>query len=256
MNVRRFDFDSLCSTNDTALALAGEHPGEVLLVTAATQTGGRGRNGRTWHSPVGGAWLSLAWPCPREPEHYQAAPLLAGLAVIETAGALLPHDADLAIKWPNDVLLNGRKLAGVLCQRQLPAAVSTSHATPANALIVGIGVNVNLDPALLGNDLRRPATSLRQALGHEVNLSAFSDALIADLTQRMARMEAHGLTPAEVAAIEARMLWRGQTVNFQHNGASKQGRLEGLDQYGRLILQTATESLTLASGEIEQLHAF
>ncbi len=249
--MRRLDFDTLGSTNDTALELAGKYPHQALLIVAATQHGGRGRNGRAWSSPRGGAWLSVVWPCKLALEHYEPAPLLAGLAVIDAIAPHLPPGCDPAIKWPNDVMLDNCKLAGVLCQRQVAAGPTTTH--QAAPLVVGIGINVNIDPEQLGANLRQPATSLRQVTGHDVDLSALIDSVAANLAQRMQRLEAGNFSPSQVAEVENRLIWRGKQVNFLHAGASKQGWLRGLDTQGRLLLEIDGGMMTLNAGEIQQL---
>ncbi|NJL30706.1 MAG: hypothetical protein HC898_03235 [Phycisphaerales bacterium] len=81
--MRTFFFDKVDSTSSQARVLAGEHPGEVLLVAARTQSQGRGREGREWASPAGGAWFTLVWPCRREASAYEATPLVVGLAVLQ-----------------------------------------------------------------------------------------------------------------------------------------------------------------------------
>ena len=159
----RYDFDCVGSTNDEAKRLATDHPGRVVLVTAKRQSGGRGRHGRSWVSPEGGAWFSLAVPMSA---HDPAVSLAVGRAVIES---LSVYTDGLTLKHPNDILHRGKKLAGILCEQ----AVTTRD--PQTVAILGVGINVNLDTADLGEGLRTPPVSLRDILGQEVALPRLID---------------------------------------------------------------------------------
>lgn len=158
-----FHFDEVGSTSDEAKRLATEHPGQVVLVSATTQTDSRGSHGRSWRSPVGGAWFSLAVPLPR-PE--AATPVGVGEALLE----VLSHHTDgLMLKHPNDILHHGKKLVGILCEQTLSAG-RTPDEQPPTTVIVGVGINANFAASELGSDLRTPPTSLRDILGRDVDL--------------------------------------------------------------------------------------
>lgn len=147
---------SLPSTNDRAreLALAGAPEGTVVV--ADRQTAGRGRRGRAWSSPPGqGIWCSLIVRPPLEPGQWPRLVAWAAVAVVEAALPFVPG-VSVGIKWPNDVLVDGRKAAGILLEvgrgdSGVPFAV------------VGIGLNVNQEPGHFPVSLREQATSLRAA---------------------------------------------------------------------------------------------
>ncbi len=176
MAVLRFDFDETDSTNTQAMVLAAEHPGEVVLVTAVTQTAGRGRWGRDWQSPAGGAWFSLTLPL----EELNDLISLDAAKAVRLALSRWVEDERFSVKPPNDVLLDGKKVAGILCDQNVTPGRSGTTA------VVGVGVNVNIDPAALGDDLRHPATSLATALGQELDVRSVIDACAASLCEAIA----------------------------------------------------------------------
>lgn len=177
-SVIQFHFDQTDSTSDQAKRLAAEHPGQVVLVTATTQTAGRGSHGRAWSSPPGGVWLSLAIPMPKPDA---ATPLIVGQALLEV---LSTYTADLTLKHPNDILHRGRKLAGILCEQTLSAGRAPKDQPPTVA-IVGVGINANFPAAHLGEHLRTPPTSLRDILGRDVDLQPLIDATAAGIINRL-----------------------------------------------------------------------
>ena len=147
------------STNDRARVLAAAGAPHGTLVTAAAQTAGRGRQGRSWAGPPGRALLcSLLLR-----EYDPLLPLRAGLAVADLAG-----DEGL-VKWPKDVLVGGRKLAGVLAEAS------------EGRVVLGVGINVNQTEAELPSAPRMPATSLRVELGHELDRAELLVAVLAEL---------------------------------------------------------------------------
>ena len=144
--------DSIASTNQRARELATERSSNVAVL-ADEQTGGRGRLDRSWSSPSGGVWLSLLVRPDVPPAD---APAFTLAAAVATARAARVAGAEATIKWPNDVQIDGAKLAGILTEME-------GEADRVSWLVVGIGVNANVDPAALPTD--RPATSLREAVG-------------------------------------------------------------------------------------------
>ncbi|HBS28754.1 MAG TPA: biotin--[acetyl-CoA-carboxylase] ligase [Phycisphaerales bacterium] len=201
---------------------------------ADRQTGAYGRFGRAWHSPEGGLWATLAWPV----VNAQAGPVIDGLglrigvAVLGAVSAALARagasPATVQLKWPNDVLIAGKKTAGVLCE-----ATSTRQTT---WLIIGIGVNVNNEAAELPAPLRMPATSLRAQAAQPINLEEFFD----DLALRIINaIEPESFTLELVADAASRLYGQGKRVTLRlPDGAEKEGRLEGLSPDGRLMVLT------------------
>jgi BirA family biotin operon repressor/biotin-[acetyl-CoA-carboxylase] ligase len=147
--------DTVTSTMDIARKLARQGREEGTVVVAGTQTHGRGRSGPEWFSPRGGAWFSVLLRPPIEAERSHRAVFLAGLCVRTALKELC--DLDTIIRWPNDILFGGRKLAGVLGKGI--QADDTFYS------IVGVGVNTNFSVSALPEELRNEATTTLDILG-------------------------------------------------------------------------------------------
>jgi BirA family transcriptional regulator, biotin operon repressor / biotin---[acetyl-CoA-carboxylase] ligase len=219
------------STNDRAreLALAGARSGTV--VTADEQTAGRGRRGRRWAAPPGTALLCSAILRPLEARHTML-PLSVPLAVCEAVESLAP--VECRVKWPNDVWLRERKLAGVLIE-----------ARPPDWAVIGVGLNLAVADDEFPDDLRWPATSL----GHGVGV----DQALAALRKSLGRWVA--AEPDEVAsAFAMRDVLRGREVAWEGSGdaaGSGLGRAAGIDERGNLVVELASgERVALGSGEV------
>jgi BirA family biotin operon repressor/biotin-[acetyl-CoA-carboxylase] ligase len=238
---------STTSTNDTARGVAAAHPGRALLVSARTQTAGRGRDGRTWQSPTGGAWFSVAWPVTGSLQRYAAAPLVAGLALTRVIDSLLPcPHPPTQIKWPNDLLLRGGKVAGILCE-----AVVVGDVPP--VLIVGVGLNANVDTTALGDDLRHPPIALRDVVRRRVSLQPLIGACGRAIADAIGGLERHGLTPDTVRAIESKLAWRGESVALCVGGTEVHGVLDGIETDGRVRLHTPQGVACYHSGEVTRV---
>ncbi len=254
------------STNDAAAALADERPGTPLVVTAETQSASRGRLGRTWASPPGGLWMSLAWPSPTSSIHLSelaTAPLLAGLAIAEAVDRELSRAArgdrppTAMLRWPNDVLLTGRKVAGVLCERRVRADGGGSP------IIIGLGVNVNNDTGAMTlaatSAMRTPPVALCEVARAWLSVESLRDAVLDALLPRLRRLSAGasgGLSAEDRAAIGDRLADVGATVEVRDSASPAagpvraRGRVMGVDASGRLMLRTPTGDVTLESGEL------
>ena len=219
------------STNDRARELAVDGAPSGTIVTANAQTAGRGRTGRKWSAPAGAALLCSAILRPLE-AHHSLLPLAVPLAVCDAAEDLAPVECQ--VKWPNDVWLSERKLAGVLIE-----------ARPPDWAVIGVGLNLAVPDEGFPDDLRWPATSL----GHGVGAG---EALVA-LRVALGRWTAAG--PEEVvAAFEARDALRGREVAWEGAGGSGtqgEGVSDGIDDRGNLVVVTeAGERLSLGAGEV------
>ena len=207
------------STNDRARALAAAGAPHGTLVTTGHQTAGRGRQGRTWSAPPGSALLcSLVLR-----EHDPLLPLRAGLAVADVAGP------DARVKWPNDVLLGGRKVAGILVEARAAEGWA----------VLGIGVNVALDPDALPAEVRARAATLGR--GPE-DVERTLDELLARLAARLGE-------PADAAleALRAHDALRDAPVRWS-GGA---GTGAGIDDAGALLVRLDDGSVRrLEAGEV------
>ncbi|MBE0520261.1 biotin--[acetyl-CoA-carboxylase] ligase [Candidatus Bathyarchaeota archaeon] len=158
------------STNKWAKELATYGASEGTVVIAETQTKGRGRLDREWISPTGGLWFSLILRPNLSPTETVKLTFVAGLAVTKVLREMF--DLKTETKWPNDVLVNGRKICGVL------AEMNTTGET-VNFVVVGVGVNVNFDVEnVFPEQLKKVATSLEKEVGRKVKLEKLFRALL------------------------------------------------------------------------------
>ncbi|MCS7108889.1 MAG: biotin--[acetyl-CoA-carboxylase] ligase [Sulfolobales archaeon] len=158
MKVRIYRFKECVSTQDIAKKLADDGAAEGTVVIADKMASGRGRLNRVWVADEGGLWFTIILR-PKSLSNVQLVTLMAGVSVVEGIKKL--YDVPLELKWPNDVLLNGRKLCGVLTEARISNNVI-------DYLLLGIGVNVNNE---LRGDLKHTAISLKSYLGHEVPIN-------------------------------------------------------------------------------------
>lgn len=219
------------STNDRARELAIDGAVSGTIVVAGEQTAGRGRTGRTWSAPAGSALLCSAILRPLE-AHHSLLPLAVPLAVCEAAEALA--QVECQVKWPNDVWLGERKLAGVLIE-----------ARPPGWAVIGVGLNLSIADGEFPEDLRWPATSLGHGVRPNEALAALRAAL-ADWT---------AARPEEVAkGFAERDALRGRKVAWEAAGGSNAngaGTADGIDERGNLVVATASgERITLGAGEV------
>jgi BirA family biotin operon repressor/biotin-[acetyl-CoA-carboxylase] ligase len=214
----RLHFRRTDSTNERARELAARGAPCGTLVTALEQSAGRGRQGRTWSAPPGRALLcSLVI---REPPRLLA--LAAGVAVAEVVGG------DAKLKWPNDVLLDGRKVAGILVEGRPQERWS----------VLGIGLNVAMRDEDLPAELRGRAGTLGLAP------DAIEPTLV-ELLRSLQRWIAAGGEEI-LEAVRARDALIGQDVRW----AGGEGRTEGIDEEGRLVVMTEGGRAALEAGEV------
>ena len=229
---------STASTNDDARAAAARGAPDGAAFLAETQSAGRGRGGHTWHSPPAeNLYLSIV-ARPRVPAASIAPFTLAvGVAVADVLAARLGERAIVSVKWPNDVLASGRKLAGVLVEGQLRGADVAS-------LIVGLGVNVHA--IAFPPELAARATSLALLGVADRDRSELAAALILAIGAAVRRFETQRLQ-GFLAAITRRDALLGQLVEI----ASVRGTAAGIDAEGRLLVRGEGGEITaIVSGEV------
>jgi BirA family biotin operon repressor/biotin-[acetyl-CoA-carboxylase] ligase len=217
------------STNQRAKELADAGAPHGLVVTADEQTAGRGRQGRSWVAPAGSAVLMSA--VVRDLDSMAMLPLAAALAVADAAEACAP--VRCAIKWPNDVWIDRRKLSGILVEGR-PAA---------GWAVVGIGLNVLTPREAFPEELRDSATSLAVAAGDAAPLSvpATLDALLAALDRWL---------EAEPDAILAAWRERDALLGERIRWGDGEGVAAGIDEDGSLLVDTDAGRVALGAGEV------
>jgi len=226
--------DSIRSTNDRARELASEGR-EDVVVLADEQTGGKGRLDRAWASPSGGVWLSVLLRPAVPPA---GTPLFTLAAAVATVRAAREAGVDAVIKWPNDVLVAGRerKLAGVLTEMG-------GEADRVDWLVVGVGVNANVDPAAIPGE---GATSIRAEAG-DIDRRAFTQRLLEEF--HALRTDPDTILPA----------WReyastlGRRVRVETPGGEVAGTAVDVTHPGSLVVETAEGRVDVTAGDCEHL---
>jgi BirA family biotin operon repressor/biotin-[acetyl-CoA-carboxylase] ligase len=233
--------DTIDSTNSRLMREAAAGAPNGTLCLAERQTSGRGRVGRTWISPFGAnLYLSLLWRFPFGPAAMGGLSIAAGAAVADAlrgAGA-----RDIGLKWPNDILWQRRKLAGLLLE-----VAGEAHG-PAH-VAVGVGVNTRLEPDQAAA-IDRPWVDLDQVLGPGAySRNALAAAVTAALIETLERFRHEGLTPF-LAHWERYDIYRGETVEVRWGQQRVRGTHLGLDAHGALLLDTGTGVETFQAGEV------
>jgi BirA family biotin operon repressor/biotin-[acetyl-CoA-carboxylase] ligase len=237
--VRLDALHSVGSTNAEALARARAGESGNLWVTAEQQSAGRGRRGRHWHSPRGNLYASLLLTDASKPEHAPQLSFVAGLAVHDAVAALAPAlESRLRLKWPNDLLLDDAKVAGILVEGEVLGDGRF-------AAVIGIGVNCLEHP----EDAGYPATSLATA-GVQATAAELLTALSRTMLARVEQWE----RGRGFAAIRSDWLAHagalGQPI-LVRTPTELHGFFAGVDESGRLLLRDASGSMqVLAAGEI------
>jgi BirA family biotin operon repressor/biotin-[acetyl-CoA-carboxylase] ligase len=221
------------STNDVALARAAEGAAEGTLITAVQQTAGRGRRGRSWISPAGNLYLSVILSPGAD-----AAGAVGFAASLAAAAAVAQYapERDVAVKWPNDVLLDGAKVAGLLIE-----------AVPGRAgmVVLGVGINVAHHPS----DTPYPATSMVDA-GAMPGVDELRDTFCARFLDLYQGLRRDGFAPLRAAWL-ARASGVGGPITVNLEGARYDGTFAGLDESGALMLdQGASGMRKITAGDV------
>ena len=247
-------FPTIGSTNDVALTLAAQGERDLAVVIADEQTAGRGRRGRAWFSPPGsGLYVSVVLtPGRARVDPDRATTLLtlaAGVALSEAIEAATALRVD--IKWPNDLLVSRRKLAGILAEA-LPAGSDADGSTTSGRRVahVVLGYGINVGPMAYPPELRDRATSLETELGRSVDRAMVCVETLTALARRYADL-LEGRFDAILDAWRARSPGsRGSRVSWQSASGPAQGITAGIDDRGALLVQVGDRLERLVAGEV------
>jgi BirA family transcriptional regulator, biotin operon repressor / biotin---[acetyl-CoA-carboxylase] ligase len=230
------------STNAVAFRMAEEGAPEGTVVIADTQSAGKGRLGRVWLSPPGvNLYCSVVLRPPISPV---AACQLTFLSVVAVARAIAGCTTlSPQIKWPNDILVSGKKVAGLLNEMN-------AETEKVNFVVLGIGVNLNMRLSQLGEGVRHPATSLLEEGGVEVDRAAFARTLLQELDRLYDRFLVEGEGPVRAEWLE-RSAIRGRSVRVSCGSREFGGVVQGVDAFGALLVETPDGVLeTVLSGDV------
>jgi BirA family biotin operon repressor/biotin-[acetyl-CoA-carboxylase] ligase len=219
--------EAVASTNATLRKLAGAGTPDGTVVLAERQTAGRGRGNKTWFSPAGvNLYASILFRPPIAPP---AAPGFAFIASLALADAIRELGIPVALKWPNDVLVGGRKVAGVRGE-------TTLRGNAVDYVVLGVGINLNVTHEALRTglgEMARFATSLREALGRAVDRNAFAGRFLTRLEQRLGQYQQKG-EPAILAEWRKLDVLTGRRVIVREGQTVFEGRVLGVNAEGQL----------------------
>jgi BirA family biotin operon repressor/biotin-[acetyl-CoA-carboxylase] ligase len=236
-------FYKIGSTNTTAMAAAAKGAAEGSVFLAEEQTAGRGRGAHTWDSArSAGIYCSVVLRPALPPADVLVMALAAGLVVRAAIEQVNAHvQADL--KWPNDVLIGGKKVGGILTEMN-------AEATGVRYMVVGIGINVN--HASFPEELRHQATSLRMITGSEWSRVELTTALLKSLEREYRLlMEGADARRSILQRFSEHSSWvRGKQVRVEENGSTIEGQTAGLDERGFLQVRTTQGLQTVLSGTV------
>ncbi|MGI6628213.1 MAG: biotin--[acetyl-CoA-carboxylase] ligase [Bacillota bacterium] len=232
------------STNNDAKSLADSAMDGTVFISEI-QTMGKGRLGRQWESPKGGIFLSLILKPEIPPVKVPGLSLVVGYTVAKTVQSQFGLKA--LVKWPNDVLVSNHKIAGILCEMR-------AELDRVSSVIVGIGINANVETSHMPETVRERSTSISEEIGRPVDRNLLIATLLNTLEPCYGRFLESGLE-SFLPEIEKMLAYMGNPVMI-HNAAfgprqAQHGKLHGLDKEGRIILLTGDGTTrTFAAGDV------
>jgi birA, biotin-[acetyl-CoA-carboxylase] ligase region len=217
-------YSELESTNNTAREIALKAP-EGTVVIAETQRKGRGRMGTEWQSIPGGIWLSLILKPSIPLENVSKITLVAGIAV---TNALKNAGVDARIKWPNDVLVKGRKICGILTE-------VSAEVEKVDYVILGIGINANVKLDDLKDDIRKNSTSISNEMGKVINRTTFVASLLYELEQQYIKFKTQKFTDIIDEWINLSDTI-GKEVKIKTPNKLIEGKAVGITEHGAIVV--------------------
>jgi len=224
------------STNAEARRRGATLPGPCWIL-ALKQSNGRGRRGRPWFDPPGNFAASLVMRLDEPPARMALRSFVAALALHDALKTLTGLEDAFSLKWPNDLLLNGGKLSGILLESE-----------PQGVLIVGIGVNLRATPPA-DYDALFPPVALRVETGHDISPEVLLDHLASSFADWEHRLRVQSFAPLRTAFLQraARM---GKRIQARTPSATYEGRFEDIDETGALVLETPTGRIQVPAADV------
>jgi BirA family transcriptional regulator, biotin operon repressor / biotin---[acetyl-CoA-carboxylase] ligase len=234
-------YRSVQSTNDVTARQAESGAAEGTIVVADQQTKGRGRLGRKWFSPPRtGIYLSVVLRPKFRPDEAPGLSLMTALALADSLSQICPKKVQ--IKWPNDLLVDGRKVAGILTEL-------SAERERISFVVIGVGINVNQGVTDFPDDIRDTATSLRRVTRRKVNRLKLLRDFLYRLEQEYAIYRKGGLRKSQQRLRKYSSLL-GQTVTVLAGREPITGIARDIDEQGRLILECDGRRVPVAAGEV------
>jgi len=233
--------EALDSTQNLAMSIAGKPDSHGTVVIAEQQKSGRGRIKRKWLSPKGGIWLSVVLHPSIPPARITLLPFVAALAVCEAIRESTKLDARL--KWPNDVMVSGKKVAGILLD-------ISAEAEQVNYAVIGIGLNANVDSSAIVSRLENDKiTSVKDELEHETSRLVLTRLLLQKLEQYYLKLERDG-APGILQKWKQRSDMLGRKVSVTQGDRTIHGIAADLNDDGSLLIKAEDKEITITSGDI------
>jgi len=233
-------FHKIASTNTLAMEMAANGTPEGAVVIAEMQTGGKGRLGRTWISPQGNLYLSVVLR-PNIPIH--KAPLITLTGAVAVASAIRTMcGLEAGIKWPNDILISGKKVSGLLTEM-------SAEQDRIRHIVLGIGVDVNMEMGELPPDVRSLTTTLAAEAGAKINRTALLQQVLRDLERWYQKfLNNHADVLEEWKKLNMTV---GNRITVSGAGEDLDGLAQGVDSDGRLIVRLEDGAIrTIAAGDV------
>ena len=233
------------STSDYLLTVPPPEPGVAQVCVAEYQTGGRGRRGRRWLAPLGsGVCLSVAWTFASPPASLSCLGLAIGVAVLRAARAAGINQSKL--KWPNDIVVDGSKLAGILLDVQ-------GEASGPLRVVVGVGMNYRLSPdiidAIIDSGGLAPASLVKGDDGAKLDRSAVAGTLVSEILAALQEFERSGFESFAAEWLAADYL-RGKRVDVTTGAADVTGIADGISDDGQLLLNVNGRLERVSTGDV------
>jgi len=233
-------YPQISSTNTRAMEMASDNAPAGTVVIAETQTSGKGRLGRKWISPKGNLYFSVIL---RPDIPLYRAPLITLMGAVAVVSAIRKEcQVNAVIKWPNDVLLSGKKVCGLLTEM-------SAEQDRIRHIVLGIGVDVNMDPASLPADVRMVTTSLMSETNKEINRTALLQEILREL-DHWYQVFLHDSADV-LKAWEKLTMTIGCRIAVSGAGEVLEGSAQGVDREGRLIVKLDDGTTrTVAAGDV------
>ncbi len=233
-------FPFLPSTNTYAKSLIQKKHSDGTVIVSSVQTMGKGRKTRTWYSKQGGLWFSVILHPPLLPSQAMSVTMAASVAIVKA----IKHITNMKsfIKWPNDILLNGKKIAGILTE--LDAEIDSIH-----YMIIGMGINVNND---LDPSLKKKATTLKQETQSTVSIVQLLRKILMEFDFLYEQVQAKHLHLIQQEWINHTDII-GKTIRVKKEHTIIEGKATGITETGGLKLNTEQGRQEIITGDIEYI---
>lgn len=231
------NYASVPSTQDIVLLRAMQEAEEGLVIQTMTQTAGRGRHGNEWDSPMGGLYMSVLFKPECKADQAAQLSFVVAVAISKALDAYLPEEHKKTLKWPNDILVDGKKIAGILLESDIDFK---GHV---HALSAGVGVNILSAP--------EGGTYLKElcAKDKRIAINPFRDDVLAALEEYYTLWQEKGFAPVREEWLkQAHGLGEKMTVRLPDK--TLEGTFEGVKSNGSLLLKTEKETITVNSGDV------